>query len=346
MKFFSFNFFFLIIFHSSYINSNQLKNDFQNNLISIQQKTVITHQELQVLNDRIRSLNLEIKKNEQSQLIFRKFIEDEENLAEGIILLLQENYYKSPFQKFLQNFEKNSNYISSRFLTENFLQLIKTDVNFYLSSLDEIKSLEDELDEKFLKVNIEKKKLQKKKEKLNKSLRKITQLQKKNPKNENFTKKEIYFKKNAKNINELFVGLASKKKNSQSNKRENRKIRFPVKGTIISKFGEIKNSFPLKNGLMFELDEDQYVISPISGTVKFAGEFMNYGNLIIIENSDFYHSILMGMDEIITLSGSKVLKGQPIGRNNDKAIKDKKKIYFELRYKGKSIDPKREVEIL
>ena len=52
------------------------------------------------------------------------------------------------------------------------------------------------------------------------------------------------------------------------------------------------------------------------------------------------------MDEIITLSGSKVLKGQPIGRNNDKAIKDKKKIYFELRYKGKSIDPKREVEIL
>ena len=47
----------------------------------------------------------------------------------------------------------------------------------------------------------------------------------------------------------------------------------------------------------------------------------------------------------MSFSGNEVLVGEPIARNyfNDGI---KKKLYFELRYKGKPVDPKREVEIL
>ena len=51
------------------------------------------------------------------------------------------------------------------------------------------------------------------------------------------------------------------------------------------------------------------------------------------------------MDEIIVITGNKVLKGEPIAKNYF-IENNKKKLYFELRFKGKPIDPKREVEIL
>ena len=51
------------------------------------------------------------------------------------------------------------------------------------------------------------------------------------------------------------------------------------------------------------------------------------------------------MDEIIAVSGNKVFKGEPVAKNYF-IENNKKRLYFELRYKGKPIDPKREVEIL
>ena len=50
------------------------------------------------------------------------------------------------------------------------------------------------------------------------------------------------------------------------------------------------------------------------------------------------------MDEILTYSGNEVLVGEPIAKNN--LNNKKKRLYFELRFKGKPVDPKREVEIL
>ena len=47
----------------------------------------------------------------------------------------------------------------------------------------------------------------------------------------------------------------------------------------------------------------------------------------------------------MTFSGNKVLKGEPIAKFFVKQSSSKK-LYFQLRFKGKPIDPKREVEIL
>ena len=48
------------------------------------------------------------------------------------------------------------------------------------------------------------------------------------------------------------------------------------------------------------------------------------------------------MDELITITGNKVLVGEPIAKNNlpKQVEKIKKEFIFELRYKGKVIDPK------
>ena len=136
----------------------------------------------------------------------------------------------------------------------------------------------------------------------------------------------------------------TKYKQYKKSKYKNQKIRLPVNGKIIEQFGQ-SNNYLTKNGMMFEPRLNSYVISPIRGTVEYAGEFRSYGKLIIIVNDKGFHTILSGMDEIITIAGNKVLPGEPIAKNNN-IKKSKKRIYFELRYQGKAIDPKREVEIL
>ena len=66
---------------------------------------------------------------------------------------------------------------------------------------------------------------------------------------------------------------------------------------------------------------------------------------MIIVNEKGYHCILSGMDELMTIPGNKVLVGEPVAKNNIKTGgKIKKEFISELRYKGKVIDPKREVE--
>ena len=88
---------------------------------------------------------------------------------------------------------------------------------------------------------------------------------------------------------------------------------------------------------------DSFVTSPVEGIVVFAGRFRSYGNLIIVENDNNIHCIISGMNSILASPGTEVLKGEPIARVNGNS---NNQIYFELRYKGKTIDPKSEVEIL
>ena len=342
-----FKYFFLFLFITlSYdLRGELLKENHQSReLRETRLQSVKTHEELQNLSEIIKKLDIEIRKNEQSQMIFRKKIEDEENFANNMIFLLQENYFMNPLNLFLKTIE-NKNFISNKVLKKNILEIIKEDVNEYLVGLSEIETLEKQLSQTVSEKNLEKSKLKQKKSKLDLELKRISKLQLFNPQNKIFKEKAKIVKSKAKNIDELFTGVASVNKEKRKKIKKN-KIKFPVNGAIISKFGETKDSFPLKDGLMFEIINEEYVISPINGVVRFAGKFMNYGNLVIIENKNFYHTIISGMDKIITNSGNRVLKGQPIAKNFFKNFSEKKKIYFELRYKGKSIDPKREVEIL
>ena len=118
---------------------------------------------------------------------------------------------------------------------------------------------------------------------------------------------------------------------------------MPIQGKIVSEFGEGKDLNKSKYGLVFDVLEDSFITSQIDDTVVFAGKFRSYGNLIIIENDSNLLTILSGMNKILISTGNQVFKGEPIAKI---FVKSRNKVYFELRYKGKVIDPKSEVEIL
>ena len=340
---------FLVIYNFSELSSSKdiEKTETISNqgLLDIQKKTVKIHKEISRLNYLVKELDLEIYKNRQSQIILKKYISDEEALAEGMILLLQKNYNSNLIGDFFKNFTKNQDeLLTNRIIMSYFLKSVKEDINIYLSGLEEEKNLDKELKLKVEKLNFEKEKLNKIKLSLDVELRKKKRLQKNNPKSQVYEKKQIKIKNKVNNINDLVSGvsLPNQKKNK---KKGYKKIIFPVIGDIVSNFGQDGQESHYRNGLTFESFKDQYIVSPLNGVIVFAGNFRSYGNLIIIENKEQYHTIISGMDEIMSFSGNEVLVGEPIARNySNNGIK--KKLYFELRYKGEPVDPKREVEIL
>ena len=120
-------------------------------------------------------------------------------------------------------------------------------------------------------------------------------------------------------------------------------IQYPVRGEIISNYGEGKDIRKSKNGMVFQVTKDSFVTSPINGMVVYANQFRSYGNLVIIENDEGFYCILSGMKNILISSGIEVLKGEPIAKlNNGK----NNQLYFELRLNGKIVNPKSKVEIL
>ena len=113
---------------------------------------------------------------------------------------------------------------------------------------------------------------------------------------------------------------------------------LPARGRIIQKYGDTTLGGGSAKGLTMETRPNAQIISPFDGTILFAGEFKGYGNLIIIEHSDNYHTLLSGLTRIDCAVGQNVLTGEPIGiMSNQKS----NKLYLEFRKNGQPVNPQK-----
>jgi septal ring factor EnvC (AmiA/AmiB activator) len=120
---------------------------------------------------------------------------------------------------------------------------------------------------------------------------------------------------------------------------------FPVSGTLSGKYGEAAGSAEdpglRAKGITITTRGGAQVVAPFDGIVAFAGPFRGYGQLLIIEHSEGYHTLLAGMGRIEAVVGSRILAGEPVGtmetNSNDKA--GGPSLYVELRRDGQPINP-------
>ncbi len=111
---------------------------------------------------------------------------------------------------------------------------------------------------------------------------------------------------------------------------------LPARGRIIQRYGDTTLGGGSAKGLTMQTRSNAQVISPFDGTVLFAGEFKGYGNLVIIEHGDGYHSLLSGLNRIDCIVGQNVLTGEPVGRMSASATD---KLYMEFRKNGQPVNP-------
>uniref|UniRef100_A0A7C4XNI4 M23ase beta-sheet core domain-containing protein n=1 Tax=candidate division WOR-3 bacterium TaxID=2052148 RepID=A0A7C4XNI4_UNCW3 len=166
-------------------------------------------------------------------------------------------------------------------------------------------------------------------------------------KEEEKRKLEKELKSAQRKLEELIVSLRKKAEKPQiktSYFEVNKgKLSWPCEGKVISKFGKIVhpkyNTTTKNNGIDIAGDYGGSVFAVAPGRVVYAGRFMGYGNLILIDHLDGFYSLYGHLSEILVKVGEEVNKGRIIGRIGESGSLSGPMLHFELRKDGKSVDP-------
>lgn len=110
----------------------------------------------------------------------------------------------------------------------------------------------------------------------------------------------------------------------------------PVAGSVHTGFGATDDIGATSEGITFMARAGAMVVTPLAGSVKFAGPFQKYKQIVIIQHANGYHSLIAGLGNIDTVVGAKLDAGEPVGT----AEKQESKIYYELRRAGEPVNPR------
>jgi septal ring factor EnvC (AmiA/AmiB activator) len=79
-------------------------------------------------------------------------------------------------------------------------------------------------------------------------------------------------------------------------------------------------------------------VTPYDGRVVFVGPFRGYGQLLIIDHGEGYHTVLAGVARIDSVLDQWLLAGEPVGVMGP-GSRASPILYVELRRDGAAINP-------
>jgi murein hydrolase activator len=117
---------------------------------------------------------------------------------------------------------------------------------------------------------------------------------------------------------------------------------WPVNGDIIYRFGRVvnpNNTATRWNGIGISADAGTPVRSVAAGTVTLAESMGTYGDCVILDHSGGDYSIYCSLDRISVRVGQTVTKGGTIGTVGVADPELGPHLHFEMRPKGRAVDP-------
>lgn len=123
-------------------------------------------------------------------------------------------------------------------------------------------------------------------------------------------------------------------------KRAGKKFAWPIKGSIISKFGPVGNSGLSNDGINIAGITGDAVKAAENGTVAYAGnELKGLGNLILLKHADNYMTIYAHNNKILVKRGDTVKRGEKIAEVGTSGNVQSPQLHFEIRHATKAQDP-------
>ncbi|CBG89796.1 murein hydrolase activator NlpD [Citrobacter rodentium] len=114
--------------------------------------------------------------------------------------------------------------------------------------------------------------------------------------------------------------------------------RWPTDGKVIESFGATEGG---NKGIDIAGSKGQAIVATSDGRVVYAGNALRgYGNLIIIKHNDDYLSAYAHNDTMLVREQQEVKAGQKIATMGSTGTSSTR-LHFEIRYKGKSVNPLR-----
>lgn len=112
---------------------------------------------------------------------------------------------------------------------------------------------------------------------------------------------------------------------------------MPVAGKLTRRYGESDEIGAASKGIVIEARPGGQVVAPFDGRIEFAGPFRGYGQILIIEHGDGYHSLLAGLERIDGVVGQWLVAGEPVGTMPTDG--HGAALYVELRHHEQPINP-------
>ncbi|WP_038320954.1 murein hydrolase activator EnvC family protein [Kingella kingae] len=113
---------------------------------------------------------------------------------------------------------------------------------------------------------------------------------------------------------------------------------MPTSGRVAGSYGSTRATGGTWNGLFIETASSG-VQSVAAGTVAYAANLRGFGNTVIIDHGDGYMSTYAGLSQIAVSNGSRVGARKNIGTSGTLPAGEQG-LYFELRYRGRAINPR------
>ncbi len=118
----------------------------------------------------------------------------------------------------------------------------------------------------------------------------------------------------------------------------------PAGGPVTVGFGKVVNprfnTVTVQNGIDFGAPAGTLVHAVAPGRVVHAGWFNGYGNLVIVDHGDGYHTLVAHLASMRTAMGEEVEAGTVLGTVGDSGSLKGPYLYFEIREKGRPVDPR------
>lgn len=152
------------------------------------------------------------------------------------------------------------------------------------------------------------------------------------------------YRKISKQVNSLFTNLESTRDSGMEVLPNRRSLPLPVEsGHIVKNFGrtvhEKFGTVTFQKGIEIEADQDTPVTAILPGTVEFDGWVKGMGNVVILHHGGGFYTLSAHLHKALKSKGESVLQGDKIGLVGDTGNNDRPSLYFEIREKGKAVDP-------
>jgi len=156
----------------------------------------------------------------------------------------------------------------------------------------------------------------------------------------------LELEESALNLQELIETLEKKKGSKTFGKgflKRKGLLDWPSVGEVITFFGRQKHvkfdTLVFKKGIEIGGNHGEPIQAVYGAKVVYAEWFKGYGILIVLDHGEGYYTLYGHASERLVSVGNRVREGQLIGHIGETGFTQQTKLYFEIRHRGKPIDP-------
>jgi murein hydrolase activator len=125
-------------------------------------------------------------------------------------------------------------------------------------------------------------------------------------------------------------------------------LELPSSGVTVVDYGAGDGFGGISRGLSIVTRAEAQVVAPADGWVLFAGNYLNYGQIVILNAGQDYTILLAGLDKVDVNLGQFVMMGEPVGSMGSQTIGrtvatsagvSRPTLYIEMRKNNEPVDP-------